>query len=273
MAKLDWNKFDWSSLAQGWPQDLRIAATFFTCLPLGKTEVRRDGHDADAPTSDAGLGRALRAWPVIGLAIGLAGGFGFMILRELGLGAAVAAIGAIAITVGLTGALHEDGLADFADGLGGQDPEQRLAIMRDSRLGAYGLLALLLCLGLRGACLAEISAPGHAAAALIAAEVGARGLVPLLTLSLGPARTEGLGAALGAPNQESIATAAAIGAVAALILLGPFAGLVALAASLGAIFALGTLARRRLGGYTGDVLGAAEQVGATAILLVAAIFA
>ncbi|HUC61888.1 MAG TPA: adenosylcobinamide-GDP ribazoletransferase [Alphaproteobacteria bacterium] len=287
MARIDWSNLDWSSLARGWPADLRAAAAFFTCLPIPKPRAAAPKHDDEAELDEeelealeeerapaaAGLGRALRAWPVVGLGVGLVGAVGFVVLRWLGLGSAVAAIAAIALTVAATGALHEDGLADFADGLGGRDPEERLAIMRDSRIGAFGILALLLCLGLRAAALAEIARPGHAAAVLIATECAARGLVPLLLLSLEPARADGLGASLGQPSQETIVTAALIAALACLILLGPLAGLVALAAGAAAVFGLGSLARRRLGGYTGDVLGAAEQVAATAILLVAAMFA
>jgi adenosylcobinamide-GDP ribazoletransferase len=282
MARIDWSHFDWSSLGRGWAEDVRTAASFFTCLPWAKSpadaeigdagEISAAPGDSSAPAA-TDLGRSLRAWPLVGLAVGCAGAIGFIILRELGLGSAVAAIAAIAMTVGATGALHEDGLADFADGLGGRDADERLSIMRDSRIGAYGILALLLCLGLRAAALAEIATPGHAAAALIATEIAARGLTPLLLLYLSPARADGLGASLGTPSQETIATSAGIAVLAALILIGPFAGLVALAAGAGAVFAIGSLARRRLGGYTGDVFGAAEQAAATMILLVAAIFA
>jgi len=115
--------------------------------------------------------------------------------------------------------------------------------------------------------------PAPAAAALVAAAAASRGLMPLMTLWLEPARREGLAAMLGAPRQEVVATAAALAALALLLLLGLGAGIAALALGLAALSGVAALARRRLGGYTGDVLGAAQQVIEATVLLVAAIFA
>lgn len=261
MARIDWNRFDWSSLGGGWARDMRVAASFFTSLPF-----RVDGEIAGES-----LGRALRAWPLVGFGVGLAGGLGFVIAQALGLGPLVAALIALAITAAATGAFHEDGLADVADGLGGRDVTERLAIMRDSRLGTYGMLALFFCVGLRVAALAQLATSGTAVAALVAAAAASRGLVPLLILWLEPARPDGLGAMLGRPSQEVIVTAAALAALAALILLGVAGGIAALACGLATVLGVGALAQRRLGGYTGDVFGAAQQVTETAILLAAVI--
>jgi adenosylcobinamide-GDP ribazoletransferase len=262
MARIDWSRFDWPSLAEGWVEDLRLAAVFFTCLPLSLEE----------DPAGAGIGRAIRAWPLIGLLVGLVGAVGYGIGHGLGLAPLPAALLAVAVMVAVTGAFHEDGLADLADSLGGRDPAERLAIMRDSRIGSFGVLALLLSVGLRTTALAQLATPGAVAAALVAAAAASRGLVPLLTLSLEPARRDGLGALLGIPRQEVVVTAAALGALAALLCLGLGGGIAALACGLGAALGTGTLARRRLGGYTGDVLGAAQQAAEAAILLAAAVF-
>lgn len=263
MTRIDWDRFDWSGLTTGWAEDLRVAALFFTRLPLG----------LPGEVTGESLARALRAAPLIGLASGLLGGGAFALARALGLAPPGSALVALAVIAALTGALHEDGLADFTDGLAGREPSERLAIMRDSRTGVFGTLALIFSLGLRAAAVTEIGRSGEVVAALAAAAAASRGLMPLVTLWLDPARPDGLGAMLGTPRQEAVATAAAIGALAALLLLGPGTGIAALVLGLAALFGVATLARRKLGGYTGDVLGAAQQVVEIAVLLVAAMFA
>ncbi|HKO06475.1 MAG TPA: adenosylcobinamide-GDP ribazoletransferase [Alphaproteobacteria bacterium] len=263
MGHFDWRHFDWSSLARGWGDDLRIAAILFTRLP-----IRREGEIADREAADA-----LRAAPLIGLAIGCAGGIGYGLASFFGLSPYLSALLALALTIAATGAFHEDGLADFADALGGASPADRLAIMRDSRLGSYGALALLFSVGARAGALAQLAEPAPAAAALIAAAAASRGLLPLLTFFLEPARRDGLGAMVARPHQETVAAAAALGVLAAVLLLGPLAALAALALALASAGGIGVLARSRLGGYTGDVLGAAQQAAEAAVLLAAAICA
>ncbi|HLI10989.1 MAG TPA: adenosylcobinamide-GDP ribazoletransferase [Alphaproteobacteria bacterium] len=260
--RIDWSSFDWRSLGRGWPADLRVAARFFTCLPLGGES--ETGHDAVAS--------GLRAWPLVGLVVGLFGGFAYAVASRLGLAPIPSALLALLMTVCTTGAFHEDGLADFADGLGGRDLEHRLAIMRDGRIGAFGAIALLFSLGLRAGALAQIASPGAVCAALAAAAAASRGLAPILALTLMPARPDGLGVMLDALRQETVVAAVAVGTLAVLLILGLGAGLVALALGLAGVAAIGTLAQQRLGGYTGDVLGAAQQVAEIVILLAAAIF-
>lgn len=260
MIRIDWDRFDWSSLGRGWADDLRVATIFFTRLPI---------HSSDEITGE-GIMRALRAWPLVGLGVGLSGGLIYFLATALGLAPLAAGLMALGTMTALTGALHEDGVADMADGLGGKDPAERLAIMRDSRLGAFGALALIFGIGLRAATLTQLAAPGIVCAALGAAAAGSRGLVPLLTLQLVPARRDGLGAVLGTLSQEVIVTSAVLGALTALLLLGPVAGIAALACGLGALAGVAVLAQRRLGGYTGDVLGAVQQTAEVAMLLAAA---
>lgn len=240
-----------------WRSDLVTATLFLTRLPLPAI-VR--AHHGD-------LARALRAFPLVGAVIGLAAALIFWLGGLLGLAPLVAALVAIAATTALTGALHEDGLADCADGFGGgRDRDTKLAIMRDSRIGTYGVLALVLAVALKAAALADFSA-GDACAALVAAHAASRGAMPLLMALLEPARADGLAASLGRPSELVLAQAVILGVLLCGLTAGPFAGIVALSFAALALAGLETLARRQIGGYTGDVLGAAQQVTEIAILL------
>jgi adenosylcobinamide-GDP ribazoletransferase len=170
----------------------------------------------------------------------------------------------------LTGALHEDGFADTADGFfGSRGREAKLTIMRDSRLGTFGVLALIASVLLRSAALAGIGDMIHAGLALVAAHAAARAVLPATMRVLAPARVDGLGATAGTPSVGSILAAGSIGAVIALMALGPVRGVVALGVTAAAVCATASLARRQIGGYTGDVLGALEQIGEIVMLLAA----
>jgi adenosylcobinamide-GDP ribazoletransferase len=243
-----------------WWDDFIAAARFLTRLPLA---------GFGAPRSHP-LAGAMRAFALVGVLIGLAGGLAFALAAALDLPATVAALLAVAVTVAITGALHEDGLADTADGFGGAaERAGKLAIMRDSRSGAYGVLALVFSVTLRVAGLAALT-PWRAGLALVAAHAVSRAVMPLVMHRLEPARDDGLGAAAGQPDNAAIGWCLAIAIVVAVLCLGAVAGLVGLLVAVGAVAALATLARRQIGGYTGDVLGAAEQVGEIAMLLTAA---
>src|SRR5262249_24109541 len=157
----------------------------------------------------------------------------------------------------VTGALHEDGLADTADGLlGGRDREEKLAIMRDSRHGTFGVVALVLSMLLRAAALASIGEAIHAGLALGAAHSGSRAARPLAMRVLAPARADGLGATAGRPRTLRAVAALVIGLLLALTSLGPARGATAFGLASAAIITLGLLAHRSIGGYTGDTLGA-----------------
>jgi adenosylcobinamide-GDP ribazoletransferase len=172
----------------------------------------------------------------------------------------------------ITGGLHEDGLADTMDGLGGgADRTAALAIMRDSRTGVFGALALVFSVGLRVAALAALPDTRVAVSALVAAHAVSRGLLPTLMLWLDPARSDGLAAEAGRPSPPGATAAALIGLLVALIALGIGRGVLAMVLAAVAMAALALLARRRLGGYTGDVLGAAQQAGEIVMLLAASV--
>ena len=245
-----------------WLRDAKTAAIFFTRVPIP--------HDGALMLAD--LRRAWRVVPAIGALIGLGGGIVFALASWLGLPPVAAALLAVLATVALTGALHEDGLADTADGSGGSDPERRIEIMRDSRIGAYGALALIFSVGLRVAALAAIARPGAAVLALIASHAVSRACMPAVMDRMQPATEEGLGAGAGTPDRTALAIAAGSALVLALIALGLAAGVWALLAAAAASFATAALAQRLFRGYTGDVLGAVQQAAEIAVLLAAASF-
>ena len=220
-----------------------------------------------AAPSDGFLQGAMVMFPVIGAGVGAAAGAVLIIAHGLGMPPLVAAFVALGVLVVLTGALHEDGLGDVADGFGGgRIRDDKLRIMRDSRVGTYGVIALVFSLGLRAASLAALPAV-LGAAALIAAAALSRAMLPGILRWLPPARPAGVGAEAGRPQMQTVVVALAIGALIALVVLGLVTALLAAVfAALGAA-AVALLARQQIGGQTGDVCGAAQQTAEVAALL------
>lgn len=224
-----------------------------------------------APPAEGMVAAACWAFPLVGAGIGFIAGGVFFVAQAAGFGNALPALLAVLAGLLITGALHEDGLADTADGFGGgRDRKRKLAIMRDSRCGTYGVAALVFSIGLRGAALATIGDPVHAGLALVGAHAAARGFLGPAMRLLPPARADGLGAAAGRPGPVATVAGALIGALIALGCLGPVAGAVALGLAAASVAVAAALACGQIGGYTGDVLGAFEQVGEIVMLLVAA---
>jgi adenosylcobinamide-GDP ribazoletransferase len=237
-----------------------LAATaFFTRLPV---DPRAAGEWR--------LADSAWAFPLVGAGIGGAAAFALVLAQLIGLPGWPAALLSVLAGITLTGALHEDGLADTADGFcGGRDREEKLAILRDSRQGTYGVLAIVLSVLLRATALAGIGDVIHAGLALIAAHAASRATLPAAMMALTPARHDGLGAMAGTPRAGGAIAAALIGAAIALAALGPVRGATALCLAGVMVFATVELARRQIGGYTGDVLGAFQQVGEIVMLLAA----
>ena len=243
--------------------DLRMATSFVTILPVASPK----------PAADGSVARATWALPVAGLLVGLTGALVYASASRFGLTPNLAALLALAATALVTGALHEDGLADTVDGLGGgRTRERKLEIMRDSRIGTYGVCALVLSFGLRWSALAAIANPWAVALALCAAHTAARAGLPAFMSQVAPARPDGLSASAGSPPGRSIAIAFAVGILALVLALGPGKALVSLIVLSLAGLMLARLAIRQIGGQTGDILGAFEQTGEILILLVAAAF-
>jgi adenosylcobinamide-GDP ribazoletransferase len=237
-------------------RDIADALRFFTRLRLGDQGL-------SAPLD---IDRIAWAAPVAGVAVGLIGAMGLAVTAALGLPLLLRAGLTTAALVAATGALHEDGLADVADGFGGGATRARkLEIMRDSRVGAYGAIAIALALILRVGALAAALDGGFWRAALsltlVAALSRAAALTPLALLS--PARADGAGAAAGRLDANALAAAWGSAVVIALALglaaLGLAHALLAALLSGASALAMVALARRAVGGQTGDVAGAAQQ--------------
>jgi adenosylcobinamide-GDP ribazoletransferase len=249
---------DWSPWLAARAGEIGTALAFSTRLPLRRLSP-----------ADGNLAQAVWALPLAGLVVGAIGAAAYALAHRLGLPPWPAAALALAATLLVTGALHEDGLADTADGFGGgQGRERKLAIMRDSRIGTYGVCALTLALLLRASAVAALAAPG-AAAALIASHTAGRAAVPLLMLFVGPARSDGLSYAAGQPTPAGVLAAAVIGLVVVIAGLGFVHAIEAAVVLVIVIALMAWLSVRQVGGQTGDVLGALEQAGEIVILLVA----
>lgn len=250
------------ALWPGWAIATAICIRFYSRLPVPSLPGEGDHHAApDFRTIP-------RALPFAALIIGCPAALLLLVAGLAGLDSLVAAALALAALIVSTGGLHEDGLADSADGLfGGQTPERRLEIMKDSRIGSYGALAIGLSLLLRASALAAIlDAAGAfaAAATLLIAATTSRTEGLFLLADEAPARQGGAGASVGRPSRATIWIAVAL-SVAIGIGLGAAAGLPAAGLMLGFAFghacALGIawLARRLIGGQTGDIIGGAQQ--------------
>ncbi len=250
---------------------LRLAVTFLTRLPV----ARDPGIDDEPDTAPPSPAAAMWLFPLVGFGIGGAGALVLGALAWGGVPAPVAATLAVGVIIWFTGALHEDGLSDVADGFGGGgDRDRKLEIMRDSRLGAYGTVTLAVVIVAKIAALATIAAHdvGASAGALIAATVWSRALIAPTMRWLEPARADGLGADTGAPSEGDSLKGLALAVLLVLLVLATPAGwgviTVLVAGGLGAL-AVGLIALRQIGGYTGDVLGAGQAIAETAALVAA----
>lgn len=240
------------------PGDIVEALALLTRLPLPAQAGQQPEHRG---------ARAAWAWPLAGVAVALLAGLVGWAALALGLPAALAAGLILATQIAATGALHEDGLADSADGLwGGQTRARRLEIMKDSRIGSYGVLALVLSLGLRWGALAAISGAGGLFAPLVAAAVLSRAPMAVLMAAMPNARGAGLAQSVGRPGQDGATLGVLLALGLAFIALG--AGVLApLFWAALATIALAAIAREKIGGQTGDILGATQQVAEIAALL------
>ena len=228
--------------------ELQLALMLLTRLPAGRL--------SKAPS----MGQSAWAFPVVGMIIGSIAAAVMTLLT--GLDPILAAGLTVAATVVITGGLHEDGLADLADGFGGgRDKARKLEIMRDSRIGSYGTLALILVLGLRVQALAQVAGQGSAVWGLIAIETASRAGLPLVLRVLPAARADGLGHGAAQVSWGRVCMSLILGIV-SLILIGGIAAVwIGIAIAL-VVALLSILSLRQIGGQTGDVLGAMQALSA-----------
>ncbi len=234
---------------------LLVAARYLTIVPVP--------GPVHAPLE--ALGRSAAWFPIVGIGIGLL----LVVVDRLTAWLFSPLLGSLLTVTAwklVTGGVHLDGLADCLDGLTGRDADHRLAIMRDSRIGAFGTIGLILFLLLEIVALAELLPPIRGSA-LFAAPVIARATPAVLAALFRPARADGHGAAFHAgvrPSAIAVGLTAAVAA--ATFALGGF-GVATVAVGLVAAVAVTAFVAGRIGGVTGDVLGAAVEISEVSVLL------
>jgi adenosylcobinamide-GDP ribazoletransferase len=236
--------------------DLALALSLLSRLPVRCGSYARGAH-------------AAWAYPLAGLVIGGLAALGALIALWCGLPAPLAALIALTLGIVTTGAMHEDGLADTADGLwGGWTQARRLEIMRDSHIGSYGVIALCLSLAARGVALWLLFAQSPAAGVtgvLVAATLSRAAMAGVMA-ALPHARSDGLSHSQGSASMATALLGLGLSIGVALILAGGAGLWAVLWAGLVAV-AVAALARAKIGGQTGDILGATQQMTEIAVLV------
>lgn len=257
---------DDSEVSRGWLGDLRDSLMFLTRLPM----------PAQLDSQHRQLSQAVRGFPIAGGLIGGIGGLALLAAQGAGLPAVVAATIAILTIVLVTGGLHEDGLADVADGFGaGGGRERKLGIMRDSQIGVYGVLALIFVVLIKIACLATLVGTAqsvwHAPMLLIATGAVSRSFIVKAMQSMPLARSDGRSVEAGSPSgsvvKQALLAGLAIGSIMMWLACGLWMTGASLLAGAAAYYIVKRRALHHIGGQTGDVLGTIQQLSEATMLL------
>ena len=233
-----------------------VGIMFLTRLPVPSGLRQVEGR----------LARSARYFPLVGVLIGVLTGMVFLIASQM-LPSFICAGLAIVVGLLITGALHEDGLADTCDGLGGGATRERaLEIMRDSRIGTYGACALICSIGIRGLTLSYFDAHSGLIA-LIVCHAVSRAVIPPVLVAGHYARSRGLASSVAGGVTGREAALAFFLACAVSLIAGPVAAVAAIAAAYFAGGVMLSILVRRIGGYTGDGLGAIQQLAEIAVLI------
>jgi adenosylcobinamide-GDP ribazoletransferase len=225
--------------------DVHAATALLTRLPLPAMANPRGAQ-------------AAWAWPVVGIVVGGIAAFVAWVMLAIGVPVGIVAGVVLVTQIMVTGALHEDGLADTVDGFfGGWTRERRLEIMKDSHIGSYGTLALILSVVLRWSALAVVCTTPLA---IVAVAAMSRAPMAVVMTALPNARGAGLAQSVGRPTAQVAAVAGVIGIVVGVVATGLWAALAMTAAMAFVTIIVAQTARVRIGGQTGDVLGATQQV-------------
>ncbi|PWL18024.1 adenosylcobinamide-GDP ribazoletransferase [Falsochrobactrum shanghaiense] len=238
---------------------------------LSRLPIPRNWLDGES----SALKASLRAFPLAGAILGLLAGLALLIADFLHLPVLACSFIAVGVLIAMTGALHEDGLGDTADGFfGAATAGQRLEIMKDSRIGTFAALALVIVTALKATLLATImqrTGAGYAVMALVGVEAASRTAMLVLWYALPSARPGGLADNLGAPQWETLVCALAIGFGILAITIVPAGGWTALLKALiftaALLYGFAKLCMAKIGGQTGDTLGATQQLCALAVLI------
>lgn len=252
---------------QSFWQDFLTSLAFLSRLPI---------KPSGTTSGDYSLVSASRTFGITGLFLGSLTGLIFWLASTLGLTTLPAVLVALAISTLITGGLHEDGLADVADGFGGGwTKDRKLEIMRDSSIGTYGVLALVFSVGLRVTAyvlLLEANAGFFVIIAMFAA-LGCLSRAPLafMMYQVPLARKDGRAVQAGSPCHDNLRQGLFVSVIAGAVLLilaiGIFATVAVLAGIFLAYLIIARLARIQVGGYTGDILGTLQQLAEISALL------
>lgn len=237
--------------------DIWVAASLLTRLPV----------PVDHSTAGERGAAAVWAYPIVGGALGLIAGLLATFIGVFGFSSGVVAVIAIALLAIMSGVMHEDGLSDATDGLiGATTAEKALTIMKDSRIGSFGALALVLVVLGKWTSLGDIGQSQNIIVPLVVA--GALSRVPMIAamVYMDHARDDGLSAGVGRPTTKSLGVAAAIAVGTAFVLTGFFSTIFFVFCVAVAALPVYAIAQRKIGGQTGDILGASQQCAEFACL-------
>ena len=257
-----WDSLDPAEILTGWRDAVFLSAAVILQAPLRLAGIK------PAKPKKGELAEAVRGYPVIGFGMGLAAALVYAIAHGLNLPPVLAAILAVATLACLNGAASENGLARFADALiVAENKTAQLARMKEDSFGAYGMIVLVATLGLRIGALTVIAEPLAVTAALVAAQGASWTAGPAMMHYLPAAQRSGFAYLDGRPRRDQTYLTLALGAAMALLFLGPVTGVIALAVGALGAFKFAWLAKRNLGGTTGEVLGAGQQGAEIGMLL------
>lgn len=252
--------------------DVMCSLSFLSRIPVNDIFFENDQRP---------LGQMARAFPIAGVLLALPAACIAALLAGVGADPLMAAALVLTVATLITGALHEDGLADTADGFGGGGTKERaLLIMKDSRIGTYGAIALVLSFMLRASAIAALFpdlSPLAIAASLIATAAISRGLMVWHWQTLAPARDGGVAAMAGQPGEGERNGAITYGTCIAIFLCLPFFSpyllVIAIAAVFGVTHLFNRLCDRKIAGHTGDTIGATQQITEIVMLMALALIA
>ncbi len=230
--------------------DLRRAASLLSRLPLGRGRL----------STTRSMAASAWAWPLVGAFLGAIAGAVAILASWLTLPDGLTAGLCLGSLIALTGALHEDGLADMCDGFwGGHEKARRLEIMKDSHVGTFGVLSLALSVLLRWYALTILLQAGWIVAPMIAAGALSRAPMVLLLAFMKNARGHGLANSTGSPGRQTALAALGLALALAFLTTGWISLIAGFWISLTCL-ALALLSQEKIGGQTGDILGASQQI-------------
>ena len=229
--------------------EARLAILLLSRIPVGRIVD-------PVPT----IGASAWAWPLVGAVIAAPSALVYLFFHIAGLGAQAAALGMITTIALLSGAMHEDGLADMVDGFGGgRDTRRKLEIMRDSRIGSYGVLALIFAVAFQMSLIAELADPSRVILVAVGISMASRSVLPLWLRVMPAARHDGLGQSAAQVPRMAVIISLLLGLL-GLLSLGFISALWVAGVMLLCTALVAWLARSQIGGQTGDVIGAMQKL-------------